>query len=175
MNKVIPIAVGVIIVLTAMVLLFSFDYRSGTATEEMEKFSGTPTPTITQAPQETPNGPSEIVQVDTSQDSGALTVTDQTKKPTLTCSKYDRVDVNGSGTTLTINGACRQIQLNGDNNHITADAATVFIFNGTGNQVTYSRFVNGKTPSVVNNQSGNDVQKVPYTSPAKDTGKNKTK
>ena len=149
-----------------MVVLFSFDYRSGTAREEMEKFSGTPTPTIAPAPVVTPVDAGEIIQVDTNQDGGILTVNGHMQKQTVNCAKYDRVYVNGSGTTAIIKGACRQIMINGDKDQITADAATEFVFNGTGNEVTYMRFVNGKQPSIVENMAGNDVQKVPFASAA---------
>ena len=175
MNKVIPIAVGVFIALMAMALLFSFDYRSGTAKEEMDKFSGTPTPTLAPTPEQTPIDPADIVQVDTSVEGTTLSANGGTQKQPLTCSKYDRIYVNATGTTLTMKGACRQIMVNGDNNHIEADATTEFVFNGTGNKVTYSRFVNGKVPSVIENMAGNDVQKVPFAQAPSDSNKQKKK
>jgi hypothetical protein len=169
MNKILMI-LAVLVVAGAVVLLISFgsDPSKGDV-------KTTPTPTVTPTPEATPIDPADVVQVDTTQDGGTLTVNGHSQKQTLTCSKYERVYVNGSGSVATIKGPCRQIMVNGDKNQITTDAVTEFVFNGTDNQVTYSRFVNGKVPSVVENMAGNDVQKVPSTSPAKDTAKPKSK
>jgi len=138
------------------------DFRSGTAKEEMEKFSGTPTPTISPTPTPEPIDPADVVQVDASQEGGLLTVNNSTQNKTVTCSKFDRVMVNASGGAVTINGACRQIMVNGNSNQITADAAMEFVFNGTGNTLKYSRFVNGKRPTIAQNQAGNDIEKTAF-------------
>jgi hypothetical protein len=175
MNRTIGIVIGVFIALVAMGALYTFDYRSGTAKAEMDKFSGTPTPSITPTPEATPIDPADIVQVDTSIESNTLTVNGHIQKQTVNCTKYDRVYVNGSGTTAMITGACRQIMVNGDKDQITADAVTEFVFNGTGNSVTYSRFVNGKVPSIVENMSGNDVAKLSFSAAQKDQPKSKAK
>ena len=151
------------------------DFRSGTAKEEMEKFSGTPTPTITPAPTPEPVEPADVVQVDTSLEGGLLTVNNSTQNKTVTCKKFDRVMVNCSGAEITINGACRQIMVNGSSNQINADAAMEFVFNGSGNTLKYSRFVNGKRPTVTENQAGNNIETAAYEpgkSP-KATGKEK--
>ena len=58
-------------------------------------------------------------------------------------------------------GACRQIMINGDRNKITADAAMEFVLNGSENIVKYSRFPNGKQPTVIDNRGGNVVEKAP--------------
>jgi hypothetical protein len=138
--------------------------RSGTAKEEMDKFSGTPTPTITPVATPTPVDPTEIVQADTSLEGERLTVNGQSQNKNVACTKYDRVMVNGNGSTATITGACRQIMINGDNNQITVDAAAEFVLNGTGNSLKYSRFVNGKQPVIQENQSGNTIEKIAYVS-----------
>jgi hypothetical protein len=150
----------------AVAVVASCDMRSGTAKEEMDKFSGTPTPTITPPPTPTPVDPADVVQVDTAQEGERLTVNGHSQNKSLTCTKYDRIMVNGSQSTATIMGACRQIMINGDNNQITADAAAEMVLNGTGNSLKYSRFVNGKQPVISENQSGNTIEKIPYT-PAK--------
>jgi hypothetical protein len=144
-------------------ILSSCDMRSGTAKEEMDKFSGTPTPTITPPPTPTPVDPADVVQVDTAQEGERLTVNGHSQNKTLACTKYDRVMVNGNGSTATITGPCRQIMINGDGNQITADAASEFVLNGTSNSLKYSRFVNGKQPVIMENQSGNTIEKIPYT------------
>ena len=167
MNKIFLI-LAVLVMAGVIFLLISF------SSDSTKNDTGKSYPTITPTPEATPIDPAEIVQVDTTQEGTVLTVNGDTPKQTVTCTKYDRVYVNGSGTTATIKGPCRQIMVNGDANKITADAASEFVFNSTGNQVTYSRFVNGKIPSIVDNGS-NDVQKVPYAASAKDANKTKSK
>jgi hypothetical protein len=160
--KTLLIAISVI----SIAVIASCDMRSGTAKEEMDKFSGTPTPTITPPPTPTPVDPADVVQVDTAQEGERLTVNGHSQNKNLACTKYDRVMVNGNGSTATITGACRQIMINGDGNQITVDAAAEFVLNGTSNSLKYSRFVNGKQPIITENQSGNTIEKVAYT-PAK--------
>ena len=50
--------------------------------------------------------------------------------------------------------------VNGDSNHITADATMEIVFNGSDNSVTYSRAVNGKRPTVTQSREGNIVEQV---------------
>jgi len=139
------------------------DLRSGTAKDEMEKFSGTPTPTISPVPTPTPVDPADIVQVDTSQEGDTLTVNRNEPKKTLSCKKYDQVMINSTGSVVTITGACRQIMVNGDGNQITADAASEIIFNSTDNTLKYSRFVNGRQPVLTENKPGNTIEKAAFT------------
>jgi len=136
---------------------------SGTAKNEMEKFSGTPTPypSFSPTPEETPINPADIVQVDTSLDGDVLTVNGDGLKKTVDCKKYDQVMINGNSITATIKGACRRITVNGDGNQVTADAVMELVFNGTENKITYSHFPNGKRPSVTENQKGNVIEQVP--------------
>lgn len=152
--------------LMSLAAVASCDMRSGTAKQEMEKFSGKPTPTITPPATPTPVDPGDVVQVDTSQEGGTLTVNGHSQNKKLVCTKYDRVMVNGNDSTAVIDGACRQIMINGSGNQITADAASEYVLNGTSNSLKYSRFVNGKQPVVTENQPGNTIEKVDYT-PAK--------
>jgi hypothetical protein len=161
-------ALFVAILGTSIAITTSCDMRSGTAKEEMDKFSGTPTPTITLPPTPTPVDPADVVQADTTQEGERLTVNGHSQNKNLTCTKYDRVMVNGNGSTATITGACRQIMINGDGNQITVDAAAEFVLNGTSNSLKYSRFVNGKQPVITENQSGNVIEKIPYK-PGKNT------
>src|SRR3954464_6178288 len=111
------------ICLLSIAILNSCDVRSGTAKEEMDKFSGTPTPTVTPVPTPTPIDPADIVQVDTTLEGDTLTVNGSKHNKTLTCKKFDQVMINASASVVTVSGVCRQIIVNGDGNQITADAA----------------------------------------------------
>lgn len=136
------------------------DPRSGTAKREMEKFSGTPTPTITPAPPEPPVDPSEIVKVDISVRGDMITVSGRDQKKSVECSKFNRVMISGGKNVVTIKGGCQQITINGDDNQIISDAALEFVVNGTKNNVTYSRFVNGKRPIIKDNAGENIIEKI---------------
>ena len=142
-------------VLTA--LLLSCDFRSGIAKEEMEKFSGTPMPSITPTPEQTPIPASAVIQADTSLDGPVLTVNDVGQKA-LNCTKYNLVSINVDASAVSIKGVCQKVTVNGDKNQVTAEAAMEFAFNGTGNSVTYSKFANGKQPIVTDNQASNTVE-----------------
>ncbi|HEV7699393.1 MAG TPA: DUF3060 domain-containing protein [Pyrinomonadaceae bacterium] len=163
-----------IIFLVVTVTILSACEPSGTAKKEMEKFSGTPTPMITPTPEQTPIPAGDILAVDTELDGDILTVNREPKK-TLNCTKYNLVAINADASVVTINGACQKVTVNGDNNQITVDAAKEFAFNGSGNNVTYSRFVNGKQPIVTQNQPGNEVGFMRLDDQKKATDSNKTK
>ena len=145
-------------------VLTSCDMRSGTAKEEMDKFSGTPTPTITPMATPTPIDPADVVQVDTNKEGGILTVNATKQQNSLSCDKFNQVMVNSNNRTLTISGACRQIMINGNGNQITADATAEIVLNGTNNSVKYARFVNAKRPLITENQSGNEIEKIAFES-----------
>ena len=133
---------------------------SGIAKEEMEKFSGTPTPTFAPIVTPTPVDPADIVQVDTSLDGDTLSVNGYQQSSRLKCDKYNNVRVNGDENVVTITGACRQVIVNGDKNQVTAEAAIEFAFNGTENKVTFSHFANGKRPAIIENLGGNEIAQV---------------
>jgi hypothetical protein len=135
--------------------------RSGIAKKEMEKYELAPTPTFAPQPTGTPIDPKDIVQVDVFQEGDTISIDGLKQNKSAACKKYDRVTVNGDDSMITVKGACRQIMVNGDRNKITADAAAEFVFNGSENIVKYSRFANGKQPSVMDNQGGNVVEKAP--------------
>jgi len=147
---------------------------SGIAKEEMDKFSGTPTPSITPTPEETPIPAALIAQVDTSLDGPVLTVNDERQK-ILSCTKYNSVSINSDASKVTIKGICQKVVINGDRNQVTADAAMEFAFNGTGNTVTYSRFANGKQPIITENQPGNTAEFAAGPDQKKTEEANKTK
>ena len=151
-----------VVSLVLIAMLASCDMRSGTAKEEMEKFSGSPTPTVSPIPTPTPIDPSDIVQTDTSQQGDTLTVNGTKQTKTVPCKKFDQVMINASGSTVTITGVCRQIMVNGNGNQITADAAMDFTFNGTDNTLKYEHYANGKQPLITQNQAGNTIEKIPF-------------
>ena len=136
------------------------DMRSQTAKDEMDKFSGTPTPTFSPKPAETPIPAADIVQVDMSVEGDPISVQGPEPPKNAGCPKFNRLKVNGSGKVLTIKGPCRQLMVNGDNNVITVDAAMEFVLNGSGNNIKYSRFVNGKRPTVADNGPDNNIEKI---------------
>jgi hypothetical protein len=161
------------VITVSIAVIASCDMRSGTAKEEMEKFSGTPTPTISPTATPTPIDPGDIVQVDTSVEGDVLSVNGQAQKTTLKCDKFNRVMINSNVSTINITGACSQIMVNGSGNQITADAASEFVFNGADNSLKYARFANGKQPFVTDNQSANKVEKIPFE-PQRNTGSKST-
>ncbi len=135
--------------------------RSGIAKKEMEKYELAPTPTIAPPVSGTPIDPVDVVEVDIDQQGETISIDGLKQNKTAACTKYNRLTVNGDDCVVTVKGACRQIMINGDRNKITADAAMEFVFNGSENVVKYSRFANGKQPSVIDNRGGNEIEKVP--------------
>ena len=147
--------------LIAVVVVFaSCDMRSGTAKDEMGKWQSTPSAPISPTATPTPVDPLEIVTVDTKMEGDLISANGLGQKTTTACTKFNRLLVNGDDGVINVKGACRQIMVNGDKNKINADAAMEFVLNGTGNSIKYSRFVNGKAPSVVENKTGNVIEKV---------------
>ncbi len=141
-------------------VMVSCDLRSGTAKEEMKKWNSKPTPSVVLSPTPTPIDPAEIVNVDTALQGDLISANGHGQNTKSACTKFNRLLVNGDGGAITVKGVCRQIMVNGDRNKITVDAAMEFVFNGSENNVKYSRFVNGKPPSVVENKTGNVIGKV---------------
>lgn len=143
--------------------LASCDLRSETAKREMEKFSGTPTPSMSQTPTPEPIDAADIASVDTSQDGPPISIDGYEVKRSANCSKYNRVMINGDKSIVTIKGGCRQIMINGDKNTIAAEAAMEYVINGSDNNVSYTKFANGKRPSVIQNKPGNTIEKTTST------------
>lgn len=140
--------------------LGSCDLRSGTAKEEMEKFSGSPTPTVAPpSPEPTPD-PADAIAVDVSVEGGTITVLGYKEKKSAACTKFDRVMINGDDNIVTIKGGCSQIVANGDRNQITAEAAMEFVLNGSENTVKYSKYVNGRRPTITEPIGGNTIEKI---------------
>lgn len=150
----------------ALVLLFTLtafaacDLRSGIAKEEMEKFSGTPTPTRTPEIPEAPIDPADSVTVDTTQPMASISLDGGSKAKTANCAKFESVTLNGSMTVVTLKGNCRQIMINGDGNQVTVEGVMSVVINGEDNVLKHSRFINGKRPTVTDNAGGNTIEKI---------------
>jgi hypothetical protein len=102
---------------------------SGIAKKEMEKFSGTPTPTFAPIPTEAPIDPADFVQVDTALAGDNLTANGDKQTKSLDCTKYNDVMINGNNSLVTLKGACRRVTINGDGADVRAEAASEFVFN----------------------------------------------
>lgn len=152
----------VLLTLSCLLLWSAFagcDMRSDTAKSEMEKFSGTPTPTISPVPTEPPIDPADVVKVDIDQKGEAVSVNGDDQKKSVSCKKFSDAEINGYRNVITIKGPCRQIIINGESNRVYIDAAMTIMVNGDTNTIIYSRYVNGKRPIIKDNASGNSFEK----------------
>lgn len=151
---------GFYILVAAFALLTSCDVRSGTAKEEMEKFSGSPTPPLVQPSPEPTIDPADSIAVDVSVEGNTITVLGYKEKKTAACSKFDRVMINGDDNIVNIKGGCSQIVANGDRNQITAEASLAFVLNGSENSVKYTKYINGRRPTITEPIGGNMIEKI---------------
>ena len=136
------------------------DVQSGITKKSVEKYGPTPAPSISATPVLEPIDPADVVQVDTSIQGPLISVNNPKDKMNLVCDKYNRVMVNGGDKVVTVKGACSQIMLNGNGNKVTAEAVMEIVFNGSNNEVRYSRYGNGNRPNVVDNKGGNISEKI---------------
>lgn len=145
-------------ILVVFALAAGCDVQSGITKKSVEKYIPTPTPTVSVEPVE-PIDPADVVTVDTSVEGPKITVNKPEEGKNVKCDKYNRVAVNGHGHQVRIEGACKQLMVNGNKNRVTAAAATEIVINGDGNTVEYSKVVNGNRPLITDNGSGNSVLK----------------
>jgi Protein of unknown function (DUF3060). len=154
------------IVIAAFIATFaSCDVQSGISKKSVEEYQPTPLPSVVPTPEEPPIDPVDVVQVDTSLQGDIISVNKPGEKKTIACDKYNQVMVNRSDTVVTVTGGCRQLMLNGNNNDVTIEAVMAVVFNGEGNKVKYTKYGNGKRPSITQNKSGNTIEKI--AAPAK--------
>lgn len=147
-------------ILLLLVALAACDLRSETAKKEMEKFTSSPTPTISPSPQAAPINPADVITVDANLEGDAISIDGYDQKKSVNCTKVNRVRVNGDGNKIVVKGGCRQIMINGDRNEINADGAMEFVFNGSDNAIKWSHYVNGKVPIITKNRDGNRIERV---------------
>ena len=155
-----------IAIIFVLAFVMGCDIQSGIAKKSVEKYMPTPTPTVVPTPPEEPIDPADIVNVDISQQGPLISVNGPEVTKPYNCSRYNRVMINLSNKKVTIKGACSQIMVNGDGNEIAAEGTMEFVFNGSGNKATYTKFPNGKRPRVTDN-GGNLVEKAPADKKAK--------
>lgn len=149
----------------SFLMLASCDVRSERAKRALEKFEPAPIPSVSPTPEEAPIDPGDVVQVDIGLQGEIISINKSGEKKTVACDKYNQVMINNSETVVTIKGACRQLMINGNNNDVTAQALMSVVFNGEGNKVKYSKYANGKRPTITQNKSGNTTEKI--AAPAK--------
>lgn len=147
-----------IAIIFVLAFVMGCDIQSGIAKKSVEKYMPTPTPTVVPTPPEEPIDPADIVNVDISQQGPLISVNGPEVTKPYNCIRYNRVMINLSNKKVTIRGACSQIMVNGDGNEIAAEGTMEFVFNGSGNKATYTKFPNGKRPRVTDN-GGNLVEK----------------
>ena len=134
------------------------EVQSGITKKSLEKFDPTPTPERVVVVEE-PIDPAEVVTTDTSVQGPQIFISRATDKKKINCDKYNRVMVNGNDHVVEIKGACSQLMVNGNNNQVTLNAAAEIITNGTNNSVQYSKYVNGKKPTITDNSRVNTITK----------------
>lgn len=144
--------------------LVACDVQSGIASKSVEKYVPTPTPEKTVEVVEKID-PADIVTVDTATQGDQISINPSDSKANVDCKKYNRVIINGDAKTFVIKGACRQILVNGDRNHITTTAFSEIVLNGYDNVVEYSKYVNGKQPVITDNGKTNTVSRAVSTGP----------
>ncbi len=135
------------------------DVQSGITKKAVEKYEPTPKPSVSPTLEHPPINPSDVVQVDTSQQGEMISFNKPKETRAVTCDKYNQVMVNNSDNVITIKGACSQIMVNGDRNDITTEATMSVVFNGVENKVKYSKYGNGKRPNITDNKAGNTTEK----------------
>ncbi|MBL8125466.1 MAG: DUF3060 domain-containing protein [Pyrinomonadaceae bacterium] len=147
--------------LTALTICFyttGCEVQSDITKKSLEKFQPTPTPEKVPVVEE-PIDPADVVTADTAVQGPQIFISRATDKKKINCDKYNRVMVNGNDHVVEIKGACSQLMVNGNNNQVTLNAASEIITNGTSNTVQYSKYVNGKKPTITDNSRVNTITK----------------
>jgi hypothetical protein len=158
--------IGLNVILVLALVAGSCDVQSGISKKSVEKYATTPTPERTPLVVEKID-PTDVVTVETKDEGPNILVNTLFKGTTVNCDKYNRVSVNGNSWELTIKGPCKRLVINGDRNKIAAIAFAEIMVNGSDNSVTYSKYVNGKMPSVSDNGENNTIEKGTATEAAK--------
>lgn len=146
------------IILSALLFVSACEVQSGITKKNLEKYMPTPTPERKVEPVEQID-PSDIVNVDVSQQGPPISINRTPAIKSVDCKKYNNVTVNVSEREITVKGVCKQIMINGDKNEITASALSEIVLNGHENSLQYSKFANGKKPFVTDNGNANVIEK----------------
>jgi len=132
---------------------------SETAQKGVEKYLPTPTPEKKAEIVEQID-PNDVVTVETTQPGPNIQINPVDNKKSVECTKYNPVLINLDAKQIEVKGACKQININGDRNQINAAGVSEIVFNGVGNTVQYSKYVNGKKPRISDNGEDNMAEKV---------------
>ena len=141
------------------------EVQSGITKKSVEGYQPTPTPSPVATVEEEPIDPADVVQIDTSVEGRSISLDKPGSKLTADCKSYDRVAINTDGQKIEITGACQRVMINGKKNQVEIAAVSVITVNGDENTVSYSKFVNGKRPSVADNGDGNAIEKAVSPAP----------
>jgi hypothetical protein len=139
-------------------VLAACDVQSGITKKSLEKYNTTPTPERTATPEEKID-PADILTVDTAAAGPNININAPEEGKKVKCDKYNRVSVNGGEKQVNIEGACKQIMVNGDKNKIVVTAVGEVVLNGHDNTIEHAKYVNGKKPVVNDSGNGNTVTK----------------
>jgi hypothetical protein len=151
-------------------LLTACDPQSGITKKSLEKYNPSPTPPINIPTPET-IAPADVVTVDTNLAGPNINVNKPEEGKKVKCDKYNRVMINGDSKEVNIEGACKQIMINGEGSKVTVTAVSEVVFNGTDNKVEFYKYVNGKHPIVNDNAGASTVTHVPQPDPSPKPGK----
>ncbi|HMQ04599.1 MAG TPA: DUF3060 domain-containing protein [Pyrinomonadaceae bacterium] len=144
--------------IAVMLAASACDVQSGITRNSVEKHKQSPTPAAARTP-EPPIDPADVVTVDVAVPGPNININKPEARKKFNCAKFNRVIVNADGKDIAVDGACQQIMINGDNNKVAAVAVAEIVFNGSGNTVEHTKYVNGKRPIIADNTRSNTVTK----------------
>lgn len=151
---------GLNITLIICAVASACDVQSGITKKSVEKYAPSPTPAW-KIVVEDQIDPADAIAVDTAVQGPQIFISKpEEAKKIVKCDKYNRIMVNGDAKEVRIIGVCSQIMINGSRNKVTAVAVAEIIVNGRENSVEYSKYANGKKPSIDDNGDGNTILKV---------------
>jgi hypothetical protein len=74
------------------------------------------------------------------------------------CQPNEDVFIDGASNTVTLTGPCRELQVDGANNKVTAEIIGSVSIEGANNLVTWKKALSGKKPKVTTDGAGNTVK-----------------
>jgi hypothetical protein len=148
-----------VLIIIAILISGGCEVQSGISRKSVEKYQPTPTPSPVATIEEEPIDPADIVKIDTSVEGKEISLDKPSAKVTAECKSYDRVAINTDGQKIEIKGACERVMINGKGNDVTAEAVSIITVNGDENNIRYSKFINGRRPTVTDNGEANTIEK----------------